>query len=241
MPEQLLTVQLLFWWALLALYVYENIRRSDALTLVVSENRKRLFSPRLSANLFRIGRHEFHLLNLLTPHTVSLTLPISPEALPSVGLTRTNRMIRVFQRDLLPFRWISWLALFFMLLGTVFTAYFGSEVAVMFVLPAHFVLLLTMLFFFVVDRDRVNLSSEEARAIFLRAMVLPAYMACLARTIAQRQRFACDGYAFSIKRAGNGSRMREAVARRIDRTASQADSISSARWQQYKSQLLDRV
>lgn len=218
MPEQLLTLQLLFWWALLALYVYENIRTSDPRTLVVSENRKRLFFPRLSANLFRIGRQEFHLLNLLTPHTVSLTLPITAEVSPSAALTRTNRRIRVFQRELLPFRWISWLALFFMLLGTVFTAYFGTEVAVMFVLPAHFILLLTMLFFFVVDRDRVNLSSEEARAIFLRAMILPAYMACLARTIAQRQRFACDGYAFSIKRSANPSKMRDAIAQRIKRT-----------------------
>jgi hypothetical protein len=174
-----------FWIVCAAFYLVDNLRFHAGRELILTETWSRRWALVLPISHYRMRGRAVTFLNPLLPimAVVKFTWLNQNAFAPSV-LVRTKRLLRIYQRNLAPFRMLA--AMYFVtlfILGPAATHYAGLAYALTFVLPIHLIGLTRLISLLVLDRRRWGMEWQQLASLAFECAVCPGYFVNVCRKL----------------------------------------------------------
>jgi hypothetical protein len=197
-------------WAVVAVfYVLDNLKQLSGNKLLFYENCKLTWRISVPSDALVFLNKQVALLNILLPHT--LTIPVewlTPEPCNPSQIRRADRVLRVSQRKMFSFRWISAICFFaFFVEGPLLTYSNGLTYALLHIGPIYGTGLAMLSFTLLVDRRFWHLSVAQIIATLFEAAICPAYLVNVTHRMSWKHiRIDADGGAYALSRCQARSR-----------------------------------
>jgi hypothetical protein len=199
MFERLLHSEYFFWILVLFFYFLDNVKFVENDKILIVENIFDKFIPKYSFSNFEINEKQVQTLNIFFPCGGFLILDSFPSDEPSANFRETVSELMLFQEEVQPFKIVSLLSFFYLLLGPILTIYFGLGATLLFLMPLHLGTLILTLIFFLSRQKKLGLTCGSVIQLIFNCTVMPAYLPNIVRKIYGTRSFACDGNFFSLE------------------------------------------